>query len=259
MAWRKAYSLDTILAEINALYPSRDKRTDGAISGYPGAQSSHNVNSEGVVCALDITTGDYPGGISTAQGQALAEQIRIACRDQPRGITVYPIHFMAPPYVAAAGPKIATAGTNWAWDDYLGSDLHTSHIHLSVDWDIFTGGRPSGLADYDLTTPWGLANTSGQVSDITPIEDDVALTLEDKLFIQNEMERRHAVTRQTTVDARDFLHGVLNETGDRVINNLRATIVALQNVIGQLPGGGVVDYDKVAEAVAAELGKKLAA
>lgn len=152
--WRVAGSLLTLLAEVNAAYPDRDKRTDGAISGYPGSVSSHNVNSEGVVCALDITTGDYGDGISTADGQALAEAVRIAARDQPRGIPVYPIHYMAPPYVPTPGPYIATAGTNWAWDHYFGSDLHTSHLHISADWDIPTGGSPSGQADYDSTLPW---------------------------------------------------------------------------------------------------------
>lgn len=170
MAWRVAQSLVTLLAEVNAAYPGRDKRTDGAISGYPGSISSHNINSQGVVCALDITTGDYPGGISPSQGMALAEQIRIAIRDQPRGIPCYPIHHMEPPYVPYAGPWIATANQNWAWQPYGGSDGHTSHIHVSVDWDIYTGGAPSGQADYDTTLPWGITTVTGQSTDITPID-----------------------------------------------------------------------------------------
>ena len=174
MAWRKAYSLEVLLAEVNALFPNRDKRTDGAISGYPGSQSSHNVNSAGVVCAVDITTGNYSGGISPAEGQALAEKIRIALRDQPRGIPAYPIHYMAPPYVSAAGPHIATAGTNWAWEPSGGSDPHTSHIHVSVDWDIYTGGAPSGQADFDTRLGWGLNTLAGQGSGITPIPNYTA-------------------------------------------------------------------------------------
>lgn len=178
MAWRVAQSLLTLLAEVNALYPERYKGTDGSISGYtygaggvvvnPYNQSSHNINSEGVVCAFDITTGDYAGGISVAAGQALAEQIRIRVRDQPRGIPFYGIHYMAPPYVAIAGPKICTYGTNWEWEHYSGSDLHKSHQHWSADWDVFPGGAPSGLADYDSTLPWNLTSLAGQGSGVTP-------------------------------------------------------------------------------------------
>lgn len=91
MNWTLAPALRVLLDEINAAYPNRDKRTDGTISGYPGARSSHNYNSQGFVCALDITTGDYPGGISTAEGQALAEQVRLAIKHQPRSTPRFPI------------------------------------------------------------------------------------------------------------------------------------------------------------------------
>lgn len=170
MTWRVAESLKTLLAEINALYPYRDKRTDGAISGYPGSISSHNINSQGVVCALDITTGNYANGISVKDGQAHAEQIRVALRDDPRGIPCYVIHYMEPPYVDRAGPCIATANGNWVWQRYGGSSPHQDHIHVSVDWDIYTGAAPSGQADYDLTLPWNISVTViGQGSDIKPI------------------------------------------------------------------------------------------
>lgn len=182
MSWTLAPALRTLLAEVNALYPGRDKRTDGTISGYPGARSSHNYNSEGYVCALDITTGDYLGGISTAQGQALAEQVRLALKVQPRGIPAYPIHYMAPPYVPTPGPYIATAGTDWEWEPYgyPGSDPHTSHLHVSVDWDIYTGGAPSGLADYLTEMSWNLGSTTGQDSGITPIMEGLFMALTDK-------------------------------------------------------------------------------
>lgn len=172
MSWRIARSLAVLLAEINAAYPGRDTRTDGAISGYPGSISSHNVNSEGVVCAIDITTGDYPGGISTAQGMALAEQVRIAMRDQPRGLPCYPIHHMEPPYVPYAGPWIATVNRNWDWQPYGGADGHTSHLHISADWDIYAGGSPSGLADYDLTLPWNISTLNPQGGGYEIIQED---------------------------------------------------------------------------------------
>lgn len=199
MAWRKAFSLDTLLAEVNAAYPGRDKRTDGAISGYPGSISSHNVNSQGVVCALDITTGNYPGGINSAQGQALAEQVRIAIRDQPRGIPAYPIHYMEPPYVPTPGPYIATVNGNWAWAPYGGSDIHKSHLHVSVDWDIYTGGAPSGQADYDTTLPWGITTLAGQGSGITPIQEDLVPNATDPVFKSKDGD---------TVSLQDILNSI---------------------------------------------------
>ncbi|WP_154605973.1 hypothetical protein [Arthrobacter sp. AQ5-05] len=209
MAWRIAQSLLTLLDEVNALHPDRYKGTDGGISGYtygpggvvvnPNNQSSHNINASGVVCAFDITTGDRPGGISVAAGQALAEQIRIRVRDQPRGITFYGIHYMAPPYVDVAGPKICTYGTNWAWEPYGGDDPHTSHQHWSADWDVFPGGAPPGLADYDSTLPWNLTTLTGQSTSIERIQEDDMISpeqmLELKLFIQEDNEARHLATR----------------------------------------------------------------
>lgn len=190
MAWRKAYSLEVMLAEVDALHPGRDKRTDGAISGYPGSRSSHNVNAAGVVCAVDITTGDRPGGISTADGQALAERLRIASRDQPRGITVYGIHYMAPPYVAVAGPKICTA-PDYEWRHYNGEALHKDHIHWSADTDILTGEAPTGLADYDLGLSWLKATSLTEMDiDMATPEQVVNALLLHKITLKNGQTAR---------------------------------------------------------------------
>src|SRR5688572_28698753 len=87
--WRAADSVKVLLTEVNAAYPGRDKRTDGVVSGYPGSVSSHQVNSAGVVCAVDITVGDYPNGITPAQASVLAEAIRHELKVAPRGIYAY--------------------------------------------------------------------------------------------------------------------------------------------------------------------------
>jgi hypothetical protein len=171
--WRLSASLQTLLDEVNAAYPDRDKRTDGQISGYPGAVSSHNVNSAGVVNALDITTGDYPGGISKADGMAEADRIRLNMSDGSRGYYAYVIHHMEPPYVPYSGPWIADAdiGGGWGWGAYTGADPHTSHIHVSSDWDIPSGGAPSGVCPYDSIASWGIG-TSTQAATIKPIPED---------------------------------------------------------------------------------------
>ena len=262
MPWTLAPALRTLLAEVNALYPGRDKRTDGTISGYPGARSSHNYNSEGYVCALDITTGPYPGGISTAQGQALAEKVRLALKFQPRGIPAYPIHYMAPPYVPTPGPYIATAGTDWEWEPYgyPGSDPHTSHLHVSVDWDIYTGGAPSGLADYLTEMSWNLGGISGQGSGTTPIKKDwfdMATPAELRTIVREEVELlfqqgKHLAYRNPK-DGPDAWALLTGTHRDAV--KLVAEQAAQRGILDQLAKGqgSTIDYTRIDAGVTAAL------
>jgi hypothetical protein len=139
-----------------------------------------------VVCALDITTGDYPGGISMAQSYPLADAIRLELLAAPRGLYTYLIHHMEPPYVPTPGPYIAHGGpaSLWQWIPYTGIDPHTSHIHVSVDWDIPYGGAASGQDPYDMTDAWNLSAVSTQSGTITPIqsEEDELMAAKDELL-----------------------------------------------------------------------------
>lgn len=223
--WRVAGSLLTLLAEVNAAHPKRDKRTDGTISGYPGAISSHNINAAGVVCALDITTGMFSGGITPAQGIALADKIRIKLRDQPRGIPCYVIH----------NGKIASAGDNYKWLPYTGPDPHTSHIHVSVDWDIAGGGSASGQADYDTDLPWGISGTT---------EEELTVSEASKIIaIVTENQARITRTRD-----------IVTENQAR-INQTNAALAAVAGVVAQLAKGqGVtIDYARIDAGVSAAL------
>lgn len=238
--WRVARSLLVLLAEVNATYPKRDKRTDGTISGYPGAISSHNPNSAGVVCALDITTGLYPGGITPAQGITLADKIRVAQRDQPRGKYAYVIH----------NRRIAHGDIGWTWASYTGPDPHTSHIHVSVDWDLPAGGAPSGQADYDSTLPWGITKTAP----LGTIEKDDDMSAQDVKAI-------NAYTADLLLYG--FTSGGGKKPGvwqvvvenQRRINTVNAKLAALESVVGQLAKGqGVtIDYARIDAGVKAAL------
>ena len=253
MSWTLAPALRTLLAEVNALYPGRDKRTDGTISGYPGARSSHNYNSEGYVCALDITTGPYPGGISTAQGQALAEKVRLALKIQPRGIPAYPIHYMAPPYVPKPGPYIATAGTDWEWEPYgyPGSDPHTSHLHVSVDWDIYTGGAPSGLADYLTEMSWNLGSTTGQGSDIIPIqEDELTMANVDTILKWIDTVHKRVIAdgeacMKAIADAKAGIKADLATIHRTIISDVGAQLAGIREAVSQTQSGKDIDWDAV--------------
>src|SRR4051794_22225836 len=56
MNWRKAKSLDTLLQQVNEMYPGRDKSSDGSIGdlAHSARKSDHNPNKAGVVTAIDI-------------------------------------------------------------------------------------------------------------------------------------------------------------------------------------------------------------
>lgn len=162
--WRAAESIKVLLAEVNAAFPGRDKRTDGVISGYPGSVSSHQINSKGVVCAVDITVGDYANGITPAQAASLAESLRKELKVAPRGIYAYVIY----------DGRIARSTHDWEWEPYTGSSAHTDHIHVSVDWDIAEGGAPSGACPYDSTSTWNInGKAAGVVATTLPTSRQV--------------------------------------------------------------------------------------
>ena len=241
VSWRVAGSLLTLLAEINAAHPKRDKRTDGTISGYPGAISSHNINAAGVVCALDITTGMFSGGITPAQGVALADKIRIKLRDQPRGIPCYVIH----------NGKIASAGNNYAWLPYGGPDPHTSHIHVSVDWDIPAGGAASGQADYDSALPWGIAGVS------TKKEDDMS----DEDVKKVNKYTGEMLWHGFTSEGKKYPGiGKVTIENQRRINETTGKVDAITELVKQIAAGSgvAIDYAKVEAAAAAGVSRAMA-
>lgn len=161
MGWRLSRSLEILRNEINAKHPNRDKRADGAISGYPGSISSHNVNSLGVVNAIDVTVGSYVGGITHAQALEDVEQIRQSIKRDPRGYDAYVIYQQ----------RIAD-GCTGEWRTYYG-EFHGSHYHVSSAHDIPMGGVTAGNNDYDIELPW--LNRGGEDDMATPKENAEAI------------------------------------------------------------------------------------
>lgn len=282
MAWRIAKALSVYLAEVNTIWPARNKGTDGSISGYTyGAggvvvngnnQSSHNINSAGVVCAFDVTTGAYAGGISHLDGQLLAEVTRRRLRDQPRGVPAYIIHYMDPPFVAASGPYIAHGNWDWSWSPYTGPDLHTSHAHLSVDKDIFPGGAPSEDVDYDTDLPWDLAAGLVEVcreygftledgivpgSENDEEDEDMAFTDEDRALLKETRDRTLGILVQRYDGDGSPARVLDNLDGGYLLAVLGAKVDALTSALGQVAGGGSVDLGAVTAAAEAGAQKAL--
>jgi hypothetical protein len=148
MAWRVAYSLMTILAQVDEAAPNRSKAADGTIgdAAHSSRTSDHNPDANGVVRARDITHDPANG----ADMHALTEALRLS-RD-PRIKYVIWNARMFSSYATSTFPA-------WAWRPYSGSNLHLKHAHLSVVADI----RADDTSDWTITT-------TPEVSMYLPIE-----------------------------------------------------------------------------------------
>lgn len=144
MSWRMAKSLDTLLAQINALSPNRDKSSDGGIGDatHSASVSDHNPDSRGIVCARDFTNDPAHGMASEELAVAL-----LASRD-PRIRYIISNRKIAASYATGGQPA-------WAWRPYSGKNPHNHHVHVSVV-----------SAKADDTEPW--------VFDLKPSDDHVA-------------------------------------------------------------------------------------
>lgn len=132
MTWRLAKSLETLRAQVNLRWPTRNKSSDGSIGdpAHSARTSDHNPNDDGVVCAIDITHDPKSG----CDSEALAQALR-ASRD-PRI-----------KYIISNRKICSPDNQNWAWRKYTGSNPHDHHVHISVK---------GSKAHYDNVGPWVL-------------------------------------------------------------------------------------------------------
>lgn len=134
---RRAYALQTLLSQVNTLYPNRSKASDGWLGDAAHATrlSDHNPLPNGVVCAQDFT--HDPDDLDC---NWLAEQL--VKNGDPR------IKYII------WNKRIWQNGT---WKSYSGLNDHTKHLHLSV------GG------DYDNASKWSLGGSTLDDKDILGI------------------------------------------------------------------------------------------
>lgn len=156
---RVAYSLDTLLAQVNAKWPKRSIASDGALGDVRHQQgtSDHNPNRNGIVQARDITNDPAHGLISRQLAEAL-----IASRD-PR------IKYIISNRQICAG---SDGPSPWLWRKYNGANPHEHHVHISVKDDP---------KYYDDKTPWKLDGASTQPVATPPPAVGTALWLQREL------------------------------------------------------------------------------
>lgn len=141
MTWRTAYSLDVILAEINAHAPRRSKASDGSVSSdahkKQNPDSDHDPNAAGVVRARDFTH-DPAGGLDC---NVLAAKLAAMLHEG-----THPA-LGSGAYVIWDAQIISRDRIGEGWRPYAGENLHTKHLHLSV---------ATARAGYDSRRPWNL-------------------------------------------------------------------------------------------------------
>lgn len=139
--WRLAKSLVTLRTQINALYPNRDKASDGSIGDVAhqkAGTSDHLPNNAGVVTAIDIDEDLAPG--VTVVGIVAALQ---ASKDARLKYLIYE-------------SRITVKGDVTRWKPYNGANAHKHHVHISVS---------SSPTLYDDDREW---NVSGAAAPIQP-------------------------------------------------------------------------------------------
>lgn len=136
MSWQLSEAAKRLRAEINLLYPKRDKKSDGALgdAAHSARVSDHNPDKNGWVRAIDIDE-DLTGkdGSDTPLANALAAQI-VALGKKDRRLK----------YVIFEG-QIWSATYGWKAKPYTGVNAHKHHIHVSFNPAGDTDGRPFGL------------------------------------------------------------------------------------------------------------------
>lgn len=169
--WRTAKSLTTLLAEVNAAAPNRNKRNDGTIgdAAHAARASRHNPNASGVVTALDITH-DPANGMDV---HALVRRMTEGGRE-PHPDCAYII----------SNRQVARRSSGWVWKEYRGSHPHDQHAHFAVG----TGADSNPLPPYDDTTSWHVAALIDPTSPWEE-EDDMAISKVDAANAKKELTR----------------------------------------------------------------------
>lgn len=200
MAWRLAKSLTTLRSQVNAACPNRSKVSDGTIgdTSHAARASDHNPNSNGVVCALDLTH-DPKNGFDAHR---LAEILIVHRHPNLR-------------YVIS-NRRIASPSSSWKWVNYSGSNPHTSHVHISVGEPNVSDGKSK--SNYDSTQEWVIKG-----------DDSMSLTVESVKTIYRHLLKREGDAggvKNYTGKTLDFtLKDMTGSKEFRAVNTVNNTVV----------------------------------
>lgn len=134
--WYAAKSIAKLREQINALFPNRDRKSDGIVGdlAHSNRKSSHNPDSRGAVRAFDVTHNPEQGlDCKTLLKTLLAE------KDSRLWYIIFE-------------RKIYNRKDNFTPRPYSGANAHAHHLHISVSDDpaLYDDGRDWNLGE--LTT-----------------------------------------------------------------------------------------------------------
>ena len=145
MNWRECKALLKLKSQVDAMWPGRDKTSDGTIgdTAHAARKSDHNPNAHGVVTAVDIDADLSPTetvGVLVAKLQA-GRDPRIK-------------------YLIWNG-QITIPGDITRWKSYTGANAHKHHCHISASSD-------PALYDDDREWDLGAAATARASVPVSP-------------------------------------------------------------------------------------------
>lgn len=149
MSWRVAKSLDRLLVQLNEAAPKRSKISDGSIGDADHANRSSDHNpwcGPGVVTARDFTHDPDNG----ANMHKIAEEIRQSKDDRVKYVIWDKRMFSSYPTSTHAA---------WEWRPYSGVNLHTAHMHVSVN----CGRRMDNERDWKIGGDWSDMATKEEI------------------------------------------------------------------------------------------------
>lgn len=138
MSWRLCDAGIRLRDEVNALFPNRDKRSDGALgdAAHAARESDHNPDKNGIVRAIDVDEDVWgTDGADPVMANRLVRQIVDVARTDGRI-----------KYVIFEG-KIWSPMLKWKGRVYSGGNPHNHHIHISFNESGDNDGSPFGLVD----------------------------------------------------------------------------------------------------------------
>lgn len=174
MVWRSdangriSRSLGTLIDQVDARWPKRDRSSDGTIgnAAHQATKSDHNKDSHGIVRALDITNDPANGVNARAIAQAILDS-----RDTRLSYVI------SNKQIARSYPKTGT--TPWQWSPYTGLNDHTHHCHVSVvsDDKIADDTRPWLLPGANMQKPPNFRSLAGGFFSSTPFDTSIPTSI----------------------------------------------------------------------------------
>jgi len=136
MGWRLGGALVRYRSEVDAVYPQRDKRSDGTVGDLAhraeGSASEHNPDPDSTVDAWDMDT-----NLRTDHDPAAIEHLKRQFQAHPAAQLW--IH----------NRQIADRRRGWKREPYYGPNPHDSHIHWEANDQHQDSQQPWGVAMLD--------------------------------------------------------------------------------------------------------------